>query len=217
MSFYIYSFYRVSFPYNPDDVKTLWFDQRLDHFSPTDTTMWKQVFFVWEVDIFLNTQFYVIGIHIAFSVTQRYYWFDKFFVPNGPVFLMLGGEGEATANWFNNTQWVVWGQKYGALCIQLEHRYYGQSHPTPFVFLNYFFVYFTLSFKFSAFKLFLSFSDASTSNLRWLTSEQALADAASFVSEIVAEKHLESSKWVVYGGSYSGLQLFTSCVCKSTN
>ena len=43
------------------------------------------------------------------------------------MFLMLGGEGEAVVDWFNGTQWVLWAATFHALCIQLEHRYYGQS------------------------------------------------------------------------------------------
>lgn len=50
----------------------------------------------------------------------------------GPVFLMIGGEGEASAIWMVNGAWVDYAKKYKALMFQLEHRYYGQSHPTRY-------------------------------------------------------------------------------------
>lgn len=47
------------------------------------------------------------------------------------------------------------GAKHGALLMSLEHRYYGDSQP---------------------------FADHSTDNLQYLTSEQALADIANFIT-----------------------------------
>jgi hypothetical protein len=56
---------------------------------------------------------------------------DQFFKsPNGPIFLMIGGEGEATAKWMHKGAWIEYAKEVGALCFQLEHRYYGKSHPT---------------------------------------------------------------------------------------
>lgn len=61
---------------------------------------------------------------------QRYYVNDEFFKPGGPVFLMIGGEGEATAKWMKKGAWIRYAKQFGALCFQLEHRFYGKSHPT---------------------------------------------------------------------------------------
>src|SRR3954469_3450767 len=36
---------------------------------------------------------------------QRYYVNDAFYKPGGPVFLMIGGEGEATLKWMENGSW----------------------------------------------------------------------------------------------------------------
>jgi hypothetical protein len=67
--------------------------------------------------------------------------------------------------------------------VILEHRYYGTSFPVP---------------------------DMSIENMRFLTTEQALADTAYFAENIVFEglEDLEltasDAPWIVYGGSYAG-------------
>lgn len=55
---------------------------------------------------------------------------DEFMKPNGPVFLMIGGEGEASAKWMKTGAWIHYAKHFDALCFQLEHRYYGKSRPT---------------------------------------------------------------------------------------
>jgi hypothetical protein len=44
---------------------------------------------------------------------------------------MIGGEGEATSKWMHKGAWIQYAKKFGALCFQLEHCFYGKSHPTP--------------------------------------------------------------------------------------
>ncbi|WVZ23806.1 hypothetical protein V8G54_002350 [Vigna mungo] len=101
-----------------------WFDQTLDHFSPYD--------------------------HRQFR--QRYYEFlDYFRIPDGPIFLLIGGEG--TSNGIANDYLAVLAKKFGAALVSLEHRYYGNSSP---------------------------FSSLETENLKYLSSKQALSDLASF-------------------------------------
>lgn len=135
------------------DVQTLWFDQLLDHNDPTNPTTWQ----------------------------QRYYVNDEFFKPGngtGPVFLMIGGEGEATARWMTEGAWIHYAQQYGALCFQLEHRFYGKSRPTE---------------------------DLSTKNLAYLSSEQALADLAYFIEAMNGKYQLNrDNRWIAFGGSYPG-------------
>lgn len=58
---------------------------------------------------------------------------DTFYKSGGPVFLMIGGEGPANALWVVVGQWIRYAQHFGALCLMLEHRFYGLSHPTPSV------------------------------------------------------------------------------------
>lgn len=43
---------------------------------------------------------------------------------------MIGGEGEADPVWMTHGDWIENAKKYNAFCIQVEHRYYGKSHPT---------------------------------------------------------------------------------------
>ncbi len=53
-----------------------------------------------------------------------------FYKPGGPVFLMIGGEGRVDPTWMVMGQWINYAQEHHAMCLQLEHRYYGKSHPT---------------------------------------------------------------------------------------
>ena len=69
-------------------------------------------------------------------VVQRYYINETFSKPDGPVFLMVGGETPAHPAWMVVAQWIRYAQKYGALCLLLEHRYYGKSLPTLWDFLD---------------------------------------------------------------------------------
>ena len=127
-----------------------WFTQFLDHFNPTEARIWQQRYFV-------NGEYYKKG---------------------GPVFLMIGGEGTATAKWMVEGQWIEYAKEFGALCFQVEHRFYGKSHPT---------------------------ADLSVKNLVYLTSEQALADLAYFVQIMNTTYKLpNNTKWIAFGGSYSG-------------
>ncbi|CAK1554854.1 unnamed protein product [Leptosia nina] len=129
-----------------------WFKQKLDHSAPTDLRTWKQRYFI-------NDTFY-----------------DN---KSGPVFLMVGGEGPADPRWMVKGTWIDYARKFRAMCIMLEHRYYGESHPTD---------------------------DVSTKNLQYLSSYQALADVANFISSMNIEYGFDPSriKWVAFGGSYPG-------------
>ena len=54
-------------------------------------------------------------------------------------------------------------------------------------------------------KFFLHFSsDMSDSSLKYLNSEQALADLATFCQEMALKFNLTNSKWISFGGSYPG-------------
>ncbi|XP_054000606.1 putative serine protease K12H4.7 [Hylaeus anthracinus] len=130
--------------------KEQWFTQFLDHFNPTDARVWQ----------------------------QRYFMNGDYYKKGGPVFLMIGGEGSATAKWMVEGQWIEYAKQFGALCFQLEHRFYGKSHPVP---------------------------DLSVKNLVYLTSEQALADLAYFIKSMNDNyKFQNDTKWITFGGSYAG-------------
>lgn len=135
--------------FDGDLPKDQWITQKLDHFNDADLRMWE----------------------------QRYFVNDTFYKPGGPVFLMIGGEGPANPIWMVTGTWIDMASKMGALCFMVEHRYYGESHPTP---------------------------NLSVDNLQYLSSEQALADLAYFRGNITQEMKISASKWVSFGGSYSG-------------
>ncbi|XP_015607074.1 putative serine protease K12H4.7 [Cephus cinctus] len=127
-----------------------WFEQFLDHFNPTDARTWQ----------------------------QRYFVNSSYFKKGGPVFLMIGGEGTASAKWMVEGQWIEYAKQFGALCFQLEHRFYGKSHPT---------------------------SDLSIKNMVYLSSEQALADLAYFIEGMNRLYQIPAgTKWIAFGGSYPG-------------
>ena len=125
--------------------------------------------------------------------SQRYYVDTSFWKGEGsPVFLYIGGEGPQSAPSSRLFMWAL-AEEHGALMLSLEHRYYGESYPVE---------------------------DMSDENLVFLTSAQALADVARFVTYINSydpssadessspaldlPASTASSKWVAFGGSYPG-------------
>ncbi|XP_050433529.1 putative serine protease K12H4.7 [Adelges cooleyi] len=135
---------------NAQPVVDYWFQQKLDHFNATDKRTWK----------------------------QRYQINEQFYKSGGPVFLMIGGEDKMSSKWTNSGAWIEYAGEFNAVCFQLEHRFYGDSHPTE---------------------------DASTANLVYLSTEQALADLAEFMVGTKAKYNISpESKWIAFGGSYSG-------------
>ncbi|XP_060862766.1 putative serine protease K12H4.7 [Metopolophium dirhodum] len=132
-------------------IENKWFTQNVDHFNPTDTRTWK----------------------------QRYHMNLEYYKHGGPIFLNIGGEEEITHDWMTSGAWIEYAKECNAMCFQLEHRYYGRSHPTD---------------------------DLNTKNLKYLTVEQVLADLETFINTISNDNEyiLLNAKWVVFGGSYSG-------------
>jgi len=55
---------------------------------------------------------------------------SEYYENGGPVFLMIGGEGRISAKWMRSGSWIDYAKEFNAFCFQLEHRYYGESHPT---------------------------------------------------------------------------------------
>ncbi|KAH0535652.1 hypothetical protein KQX54_017950 [Cotesia glomerata] len=182
----------------------LWFQQELDHFDPTNTQTWH----------------------------QRYFMNKQFFKPGGPVFIMIGGEGEASAKWMAEGQWIEYAKQFRALCFQLEHRFYGKSHPTHLLLFIDFHCKndgivvceyllegkgFTLNLCFHKHVIYtgptvltrpsniIKHRDLSIKNLVYLTSEQALADLAYFIEGMTHLHQIPAgTKFIVFGGSYPG-------------
>eukprot|EP00128_Syssomonas_multiformis_P000553 Colp12_sorted_trinity150504_noHs@24662 len=108
---------------------------------------------------------------------QRYYVNDTYYVKGGPLFVYIGGEAALGANSITSGEIVENAMEHKAMMVALEHRYYGKSHPFP-----------TLS----------------TANLKYLSSQQALADLANFIEFFRYNSSLPESKTITFGGSYPG-------------
>ncbi|EFN78126.1 Putative serine protease K12H4.7 [Harpegnathos saltator] len=109
---------------------------------------------------------------------QRYFVNSDYYKLNGPIFLMIGAEGEIKPKWLVEGLWIEYAKELGAMCFYVEHRYYGKSHPTV---------------------------DLSVKNLMYLSSELALADLAYFIESVnIGYKFPNDTKWIVFGGSYGG-------------
>nr|KAG5697556.1 hypothetical protein BaRGS_019777 [Batillaria attramentaria] len=106
------------------------------------------------------------------ELTTRYFMNDKYYKDGGPVFLSIGGEGPANPVWMENGAWVQYAQQHKAMMFMVEHRFYGNTHPT---------------------------SDMTVDNLRYLSSEQALADLAAFISFAKVKYNVPNNKWVAIG------------------
>jgi len=86
---------------------------------------------------------------------QRYFVNDEYYKPGGPAFLFIGGESRISPTWVWWGQLATAAQRHNGIIFALEHRYYGKSFPT---------------------------SNLTIKNLKYLTSDQALADIAYFIS-----------------------------------
>lgn len=114
------------------------------------------------------------------------YWFDAtYYQPGGPVIVLQSGEtsGEGRLGFLQKGIVAQLSQATGGLGVILEHRYYGTSWPVP---------------------------DLSTENMRFLTTQQAVADMSYFAQHVVYEglEHLDltskKNAYIAYGGSYAG-------------
>lgn len=114
------------------------------------------------------------------------YWFDaSHYQEGGPIIVLQSGEtsGVGRLPYLQKGIVSILSQATGGLGVILEHRYYGTSFPVD---------------------------DLSTENLRFLTTDQALADMAYFAQNVVF-KGLEDLDltapdvpYIAYGGSYAG-------------
>ena len=116
--------------------------------------------------------------HSNHKTFEQRYWYSLTFwnSTSGPIFLYLCGEstGRFPAE---NTYIVALAKKFKAGIVALEHRFYGYSIPTP---------------------------DLSLDNLKYLTHDQALADAASFIKIFMSDIRAYGHPVIVFGGSYAG-------------
>lgn len=54
----------------------------------------------------------------------------EYYKRGGPIFLNIVGEEEMSHHWMTSGAWIEYAKKFNAMCFQLEHRYFGKSHPT---------------------------------------------------------------------------------------
>ncbi|XP_026278173.1 putative serine protease K12H4.7 [Frankliniella occidentalis] len=111
---------------------------------------------------------------------QRYFSNDALYEEDGPVFLFIEGESEAQSGWIapGGSYMYELAQLFKARMYVLEHRFFGKSKPTK---------------------------DISSENLKFLSSDQALADLAYFIEYLIAKGEMkQGQKLAVFGGSYPG-------------
>eukprot|EP00794_Sanderia_malayensis_P019886 gene19886-21827_t len=134
-----------------NSVQTGYMLQKLDHFNPAETRQFYQRYYV-----------------------STMYWDQS----TGPVFVYVGGEEELFSGYLLGGEIVELAQKYKALLLGLEHRFYGKSVPTNGMKLE---------------------------NLKYLTSHQALEDLKTFHAYASTTYRLTSyNRWILQGGSYPG-------------
>ncbi|PPJ54669.1 hypothetical protein CBER1_05977 [Cercospora berteroae] len=124
--------------------------------------------------------------HTNATVKQRYFFDSSYYKPGGPVFLYIGGETNGQ-NRFSNLETgiiQILMEATNGLGVILENRYYGESFP---------------------------FNTSSTDELRFLTTEQTIADNAYFAQHatfpgVNATLTAPDTPWILYGGSLAGAQ-----------
>ncbi|KAG0175495.1 hypothetical protein DFQ28_000083 [Apophysomyces sp. BC1034] len=117
---------------------------------------------------------------------QRYWANTDWYKPGGPVILYCPGEQDASAFGIygtSNLSMALLAKDLDGIIVIIEHRSYGRSLPAP---------------------------DFSAESLKTLNTKDALADLANFIKTVKIPKLKTplppppETKWIVYGGSYSG-------------
>lgn len=125
--------------------------------------------------------------HTNATFQQYYVYDDSYYVPGGPIFLYIGGETDLASRFSNLQTGIIQilMEATGGLGIILENRFYGQSYP---------------------------FNTSTTEELRFLTTEQTIADNAYFAQHVQLNmsdgSNITASQrpWIMYGGSLAGAQ-----------
>ena len=144
------------------------------------------------IDHFQDSSRYAPNTNATFK--QRYWFDDTYYLPGGPIFLYIGGEVSGTSRFSNLETGIIQilMNATGGLGVILENRYYGESYP---------------------------FENSTTDNLRYLTTEQTIADNAYFAQHAIFPNvtggdnlTAPSHPWILYGGSLAGAQTAFSLV-----
>ncbi|KAK7584024.1 hypothetical protein V9T40_004987 [Parthenolecanium corni] len=109
---------------------------------------------------------------------QWYYKEESYYKKGGPVYLFISDRSDVDLSLVKGNYWFLHAQGQHAMIFILEHRFFSRSQP---------------------------FTNTVTRNLQYLHSAQAVADAASFITEM-NDKYTfpTSTKWIVIGGSHGG-------------
>ncbi|OAA55240.1 extracelular serine peptidase [Niveomyces insectorum RCEF 264] len=136
------------------------------------------------IDHFHNDSLYEPHANGYFNLR---YWFDaSYYTKGGPVIVLAAGEtsGSNRLDFLHKGIAAQLAKAAHGLAVVLEHRYYGTSFPVD---------------------------DLTTESLRFLRTEQALADTAYFAQHVlfpgledVDLSPGSGAPWIVYGGSYAG-------------
>ncbi|CAH0387265.1 unnamed protein product [Bemisia tabaci] len=133
----------------PEGLEELWLEQKLDHFTPSDT----EVF------------------------SQRYAMNKQYYGNNSVAFLLISGDVIMIDSFLGYSFMGDEAKKWRAATFMLEHRFYGKSVPKGHL-------------KMDA--------------LKYLSSEQALADIANFITQMNTKHGFQNPKWIVFGWNYAG-------------
>lgn len=114
------------------------------------------------------------------TFNQTYLENTDFYNDSHILIIYIEGEGALRENEVDSNYQFTLASDYKAALYALEHRFYGSSQP---------------------------FGTLSVDNLKYLSTEQALADAAEFLNAIIVkfEPPYDIRKVVVIGGSYAGV------------
>ncbi|KAK6375701.1 hypothetical protein LTS17_007523 [Exophiala oligosperma] len=135
------------------------------------------------IDHFHNESQYEPHTNASFNL--RYFFDATYYKPGGPVIVLQSGETDASTRLVYLQKGILaqLSNATNGIGVVLEHRYYGTSFPTK---------------------------NLTTKSLRFLTTEQALADQAYFASHVVFPgfEHVNltapHTPYITYGGSYAG-------------
>ncbi|KFA53307.1 hypothetical protein S40293_04720 [Stachybotrys chartarum IBT 40293] len=112
------------------------------------------------------------------------YWVDEsHYRPGGPVIVLAAGEIDADERlpYLDHGIVAMLARATGGVGVVLEHRYYGTSFP---------------------------FQNVTVDSLRFLSTDQALADTAYFAKHVKFPRHgglnAPDTPYIIYGGSYAG-------------
>jgi thymus-specific serine protease len=110
--------------------------------------------------------------------SQRYFANDASFQEDGPLFVYVGGDYEIGTYWLEHGHMHDIAADLGGFIIGCEMRFYGKNRPT---------------------------SDVSTSNLRFLSTEQVLADMANLIDHVkLLDGRLANAKVILVGTMFGG-------------